>query len=170
MYNELYHHGRLNQRWGVRNGPPYPLSRSTVQKAYKKKKGLAGYIQSRKEKKKAKAEKEAYDKLSEEEKKARYEADKQKALREGNATEVLKYVNDISNQELANAINRIKWTNELTKLSASELDKGWQNVNDIMKKVGNVKDWARTGVDLYKTIDEAMKLADQNKNKDKKVN
>lgn len=170
MYNELYHHGRLNQRWGVRNGPPYPLSRTTVQKAYKKKKGISGYIQSRKEKKKAKAEKEIYDKLSEEEKKARYEADKQKALKEGNATEVLKYINDISNQELANAINRIKWTNELTKLSASELDKGWQNVNEIMRKVGNVKDWTRTGVDLYKTIDEAMKLVDQNKNKDKKVN
>lgn len=26
--NELYHHGILGQRWGHRNGPPYPLSRS----------------------------------------------------------------------------------------------------------------------------------------------
>ena len=24
-HNELYHHGILNQKWGVRNGPPYPL-------------------------------------------------------------------------------------------------------------------------------------------------
>ena len=24
---ELYHHGRKGQKWGVRNGPPYPLSR-----------------------------------------------------------------------------------------------------------------------------------------------
>ena len=24
--NELYHHGIKGQRWGVRNGPPYPLS------------------------------------------------------------------------------------------------------------------------------------------------
>lgn len=23
--NEIYHHGILNQKWGVRNGPPYPL-------------------------------------------------------------------------------------------------------------------------------------------------
>lgn len=26
-YDELYHHGIKGQRWGVRNGPPYPLSR-----------------------------------------------------------------------------------------------------------------------------------------------
>lgn len=26
MNNELYHHGILGQEWGVRNGPPYPLS------------------------------------------------------------------------------------------------------------------------------------------------
>jgi len=26
MNNELNHHGILNQKWGVRNGPPYPLS------------------------------------------------------------------------------------------------------------------------------------------------
>jgi len=25
MKNELYHHGIIGQRWGVRNGPPYPL-------------------------------------------------------------------------------------------------------------------------------------------------
>ena len=24
--NELYHHGIKGQRWGKRNGPPYPLS------------------------------------------------------------------------------------------------------------------------------------------------
>lgn len=32
--NELYHYGRLHQKWGVRNGPPYPLDREAVSKAY----------------------------------------------------------------------------------------------------------------------------------------
>ena len=27
---ELYHHGIQGQKWGVRNGPPYPLSRSSL--------------------------------------------------------------------------------------------------------------------------------------------
>lgn len=30
----LQHHGRLGQRWGVRNGPPYPLDQGTVSSAY----------------------------------------------------------------------------------------------------------------------------------------
>lgn len=27
-YNDLYHHGVEGQKWGVRNGPPYPLKES----------------------------------------------------------------------------------------------------------------------------------------------
>lgn len=32
----LSHHGIMGQSWGVRNGPPYPLSKSQQKKAYKK--------------------------------------------------------------------------------------------------------------------------------------
>lgn len=37
---ELYHHGIKGQQWGVRNGPPYPLSRVDHNKVVKK--GLTG--------------------------------------------------------------------------------------------------------------------------------
>ena len=30
--NELYHHGIKGQRWGVRNGPPYPIENKTMPK------------------------------------------------------------------------------------------------------------------------------------------
>lgn len=33
--DELYHHGILHQKWGVRNGPPYPLNQSQRSKAEK---------------------------------------------------------------------------------------------------------------------------------------
>lgn len=34
--DDLQHHGRLNQRWGIKNGPPYPLDRKTVSRVYGK--------------------------------------------------------------------------------------------------------------------------------------
>lgn len=41
--NEIYHHGILNQKWGVRNGPPYPLrggdyTKSQLKAIYKQRK------------------------------------------------------------------------------------------------------------------------------------
>lgn len=136
--NELYHHGRLFQKWGVRNGPPYPLSKSAVKKAYGK-----GKKQSKP--------------MTEEER----QKEKERVLREGSATEVLQYAGEISNTELSNALNRIKWTNELVRLAQEESEAGWKNVDKVMKKVGNVKDWTKIGVDLWKNIDEAINLAEK---------
>lgn len=156
MYsNELYHHGRLHQRWGVKNGPPYPLSRSAVKQAYGSRKARKAA------EKQAKAEREeAAKKEAEEKERARKVADKERVLREGTATEVLQYKNELTNTELQNVINRINYTNQLSNLSKLELDKGWNKVNDVMKKIGNVKDWTNTAVDLWKAVDNVMKIMD----------
>ena len=39
-YDELYHHGRLGQKWGDRNGPPYPLTKEVIRSEYQGKGGL----------------------------------------------------------------------------------------------------------------------------------
>lgn len=36
MRNELYHHGVIGQKWGEKNGPPYPLSEGQKSAAEKK--------------------------------------------------------------------------------------------------------------------------------------
>lgn len=142
--NELYHHGRLFQRWGVRNGPPYPLSRSAVKKAYGKK-GKNKQLRP----------------MTEEER----QAEKERVLREGTATEVLRYAGEISNTELSNALNRIKWTNELTRIAQEEADAGWKNVDKVMKKVGNIKDWTKIGVDLWRNVDDAINMLEKEQKK-----
>ena len=69
----LCHHGRLHQKWGQRNGPPYPLNREGLAKFNKK---LKMYNNKRKQKAaaaKAKAERrrsaKTYAKLSKKEEK-----------------------------------------------------------------------------------------------------
>ena len=42
-YTELYHHGIAGQRWGKRNGPPYPLVASSKSASEKKRKYSDGY-------------------------------------------------------------------------------------------------------------------------------
>lgn len=37
----LSHHGRLGQKWGTHNGPPYPLDRETIKAAYGRGKKIA---------------------------------------------------------------------------------------------------------------------------------
>lgn len=55
MTNELYHHGIKGQKWGDKNGPPYPLSASSHSLS-EKKEGTKGWT------KKAKAEHKSYGK------------------------------------------------------------------------------------------------------------
>ena len=170
MTNELYHHGRLHQQWGVRNGPPYPLTRATVQRAYikKRKRGISGIIESHREKKAAEAAKEeAARKAIAEKEKDHHDADKERVLREGSAIEVSRYANELSNKELQEVVNRIKNRNELAKYTQQELDQGWKNIDSIMKKIGNIKDWTKTGVELWEQLDKAMKLLNDEK-KEKK--
>lgn len=141
--DEIYHHGILGQRWGKKNGPPYPLS--STQKSSAEKKAMT------------------------DEEKTQYETEKARVLREGSAIEVRKYANELTTKEIEDAINRIKKRSSLDELAQKELDFGWETTARVMKKVGNVKDWSKIGVELWKIIDEFMNLLDKD-NKGRKDN
>lgn len=139
--NELYHHGRLGQHWGKRNGPPYPLSSGIVRKAYKKKGLLERHREKKEEKKSGQNTRHQ-------------EIDKDRLIREGSASEVLKYEKSLTTQEIKDVISRIETTNKLAKLAQSETESGWEAINQVMKKFGNVKDWTKTASEFYKAVDD----------------
>lgn len=164
--NFLAHHGILGMSWGHRNGPPYPLD-SGSHSAKEKRMGWMQSLKSKSEaKKKKKKQQAALDKArkarAEKAKQAKlqkeYDEKKQQILKSGKASEVMKYKGQMTNQELNDALNRIRWENDLAKLSAAETKSNFDKVDSIMQKVGTMTDWVNKGVNAYNALDRAAKI------------
>lgn len=158
--NYLMHHGILGMKWGQQNGPPYPLDSSKHSASEKK----AGWMKSLKEKSEAKKKKKKQQAALEKARKARaekaqkeklakdYQEQKTKILKSGKASEVAKYKGEMTNQELSDALNRIRWEKELDKMTAAETKSNFDKVDAVMEKVGKVKNWANIAMDTYDAI------------------
>lgn len=83
-----------------------------------------------------------------------YEKAKRKALKTGTATEVLQFKGSLTQKEMQDAVNRINLERQLSSISTQERDEAWNAMNRAMKKVGDAKNWAKTGIEIYNMIDE----------------
>ena len=146
QFKELYHYGipRRSGRypWGSGDRPFQSIS---------------GYIRKKKqEKADAAAQKERNEQLrramEEEQKKRQHDADKERVLREGSATEVLKYQGELTNQELQNAVNRLTSEYKLREFSQNEMKSAIDKVDEIMKTIKTGTDWAKIGTDTFAAI------------------
>lgn len=158
--NYLAHHGILGQKWGQQNGPPYPLD-SKDHSSSEKKAGWRSSLKAKSDAKKkakkqnaalekarqARAEKAKQDKLEKE-----FNDKKQKILKSGKASEVAKYKGQMTNQELSEALNRIRWEADLDRMSAAEEKSSFDKIDKLMAKARTVKNWADTAMDVYDTI------------------
>ena len=152
--SDLNHHGILGQRKGVRNGPPYPLNPGRHSASEKKagwRKSLGGGGLFSKKKKKSKS---VNSQLKKELTKEEYESQKQEALKKGKASEVLKYKGDLTNQQLQDAVNRIRLETQLAEYSSKETASTWNKIDKTMNKVNTVNNWANIGLNAINTTEK----------------
>jgi hypothetical protein len=122
---ELYHHGILKQEWGVRNGPPYPLSNSQKSSAEKR----------------AEKPKKSKKSIFKTKKQSNVERDQEKAaLNRGK----------LSDEELAKRISRLESEIKLRDLTEKNLHPGRKKVKEILGSTGGkVVTTIATGAALF---------------------
>lgn len=132
--------------------------------------GISGYITARKlEKTKAeheKAKQEAARRRMEEERKLReFEADKERVLREGTATEVLKYQGKLTNKELSDAADRLRLENQLSGYSEKEVKTALDKLKKLQSYTNVGAALAKDGVDLYNSFASIYNATSEGKKK-----
>lgn len=83
--------------------------------------------------------------------KEEYEAEKEKAIKSGNATKVKAWEPNLTDAELKRSIERVKLDNELNKYLPKEKT-GLDRVEEAMNTVGRITKIADTGLNAYGTL------------------
>lgn len=149
MYPENYlaHHGIDGQKWGQRNGPPYPLLRNA-----------AGQLRAKAQAKR-KARTEAKAKKVAEEKIKQHEAMK-KYLRE-NPEKLYKHKNDLTKEEVDEIMKQIEWDRRVKDISAAEHQRNMEKMTKGLNTVANVTSDAwriyNNFVNVRKALEERKK-------------
>ena len=136
--NYLMHEGRKGQRWGILNGPPYPLSREQV----------VNYAQKQVARLKAgKSITDASQKLK-------------KHIDEANSNEEKannkKDISDMSNSELKQMVERMALEKRYSELTDSQTKKGEDKVDVVLRRTGDALNVGISAVELAIKIAEAL--------------
>lgn len=113
--NSLTHHGTKGMKWYIRR---YQNKDGSLTPEGKKRYG------------KPEDDKETYEK------------NKQQALKSGSAKEVLKYKGDLTQQEMKNAIERIRWEQDMQSIASKEVSAGKAKADKFFNSVETVTGYA----------------------------
>lgn len=137
---ELYHHGVLGQKWGVRR---FQNKDGSLTDAGKKR------ISRKQKKALEKARKAKHDK-AEAAKKAKqeqedFEKNKKRVLESGSAAEVAKYKGKLTNQELQQVVSRLNMEQRISELAAIKEPSKIEKLTAKIDKANNLTDKSITG-------------------------
>ena len=153
--DELYHHGILGQKWGVRR---YQNSDGSLTDAGRKRYGsliksvFTSYRKKRRLAKALKKRQATLDAKKEAAEKARaHEEEKRKAIESGDPVRISAFQNELSNEELRAATDRVRLTATLKAQKEDTIQTGLDKAESIMGKVTKVKNLAEQGIGAWNT-------------------
>lgn len=151
--NYLVHHGIDGQKWGRRNGPPYPLLRNA-----------AGQLRARAQaKRKARTEAKA-TKIAEA--KARQRESTKKYLRD-NPEKLYKRRNELTKDEIDEIIKQIEWDRRVKDISAAEHQRNMEKLTKGLHTVADVTSDAYRIYNNFNNVRKAVKARKEEKVKEK---
>lgn len=148
--NNLYylsHGGPGSGRYPLGSGDrPY----QKFEGSRKRSSGISGYIKSKKARKQ-KFEEEKKKREEEKEQKI-FEAEKDRILKKGTATEVLKYKDQLTIDELRKAENRLQLENKLQQYSTKEVQTALNHLKKLQSYTNVGSALAKDGIELWNSF------------------
>lgn len=166
--SDLTHHGIDGMKWGHRNGPPYPLSKAQHNKVINAVHKVAKIAESANERRDRKADKKLEKKMAKDAQKrlkANVAAEKrhqtveerrEHAVRKGSYKELYALKDELSFQELSNAMSKIDLDQRLYSKAYPKKPGFFDRMDNISNGIGKINNWTKKGIDLWDTYADIM--------------